>query len=273
MNEENDFVEQNEKLLKKWEESNNQKGECRFASDGIMYRGEKKFPAGKCPCREPSKYGKKENELWLKSHLRVLFITKDQNAGADGEPWNVRSETGRGRSDPNKIIGRFHRNLVRQLYAVCKTTCEQKAIYDEQQAVQVFDSWALARINVKKEAGNCSLCNSCLNRYLQRDAEYILEQVKILDPKVIFCCGYSAQEPKTGNAILNFLRKNGYRFEPVLRNGEKDEKNAWIYYDKNTNKIAINDWHLSVRNHYDEMYDGLVDAYYDFLQITPGFRN
>lgn len=267
MDDKKDFVRLNEELLKEWKEANARREECRFASDGIMFRGETVSYDGKCPCRRTSE-DNKENKLWRMSPLRVLFITKDQNAG-DGEPWDVRGETGRRSS--NKIVGHFHRNLIRQLYAVYQTTREQKAIYDEQRAVELYDKCALARINVKKEAGSCSLCNSCLNRYLQRDAEFILKQVKVLDPNVIFCCGYSVSEPQTGNAILNFLRNGGYQFEPVFRNGEKNERDAWIFYDKATNRIAINDWHLSVRNHHDEMYDGLVDAYYDFLQKTPEF--
>ena len=45
-----------------------------------------------------------------------------------------------------------------------------------------------------------------------------------------------------------------------------------MFYDAEKNKLAINNWHLSYRNIASEkIYNEMIDAYYQFLQIYPDF--
>lgn len=77
-----------------------------------------------------------------------------------------------------------------------------------------------------------------------------------LDADIIFCCGFSKRIEKSGNLLLNFLNEEcGFHFE------RQSDKN-WIYYDKEQNKVAINDYHLSVRYYSPRtLYTQLVEDY------------
>jgi hypothetical protein len=78
-----DYVAENERILNEWRESNEKIGEKKFACDGIMYRGE---------ADQTERYesdNKQENKMWNEAPLRVLFLTKDQNAGGY-DAWDVR---------------------------------------------------------------------------------------------------------------------------------------------------------------------------------------
>ena len=80
------FVAKNERILKEWRKNNEELGENNFADDGIMYRGKtKEFNYG----TERFSDQKQENKMWNDAPLRILFLTKDQNAGGD-DAWDVR---------------------------------------------------------------------------------------------------------------------------------------------------------------------------------------
>ena len=246
-----DYVKRNEEILKEWRENNKDKyGEKKFAYDGIMYRG-KNYDCERSSNKEI------ENKLWNEARLRILFITKDQPAG-DAEAWDVRGELG-------DLSYAFFRNLMYQLYGLHNTTSKHKADYTftNEEAEELYSKSAIARINVKKEAGTNSLPNYILRKYLERDGEFLKEQIENLDADIIVCCGYSDSVEDTGNLILNFLIKVcKYKFKRY---------NDWIYYDKDKKKIAINNWHLSVRKSSEDMYNSLTDAYYQFLKEYPNF--
>ena len=257
------FVEKNDSILQKWKEHNEKvektmkQQDPNFALDGIMFRGE-------IDQNERWSNPEKENELWENAPIRYLFLTKDQNCWG-GAAWDVRSETGRSNEDSCSIRYRFYRNLMYILYGIINsedTLCGYEDFTNEQ-AIQTYDNAPVARINVKKQAGGSSIDNNTLKTYIERDKEFLIEQISALDADVLICCGYSESIEDTGNIILNFLNKDMYNFTKI------DE---WIYYDDKTKKVAINAWHLSYRGvSQQEFFEGLVSAYHQFVIKHPDF--
>lgn len=258
-----DFLGENEAILNDWRQSNKGYNEHNFAEDGIMNKGNI-VPGEGYVTREPSD-NKAENTLWATADLRILFLTKDQNSSGE-EAWDVRAEYGRNSIGFESIQYAFFRNLMYLLYGICHTTEQEKAKYDftNQDAMDFFDAFPFARINVKKEAGTSSLANDTLKLYLERDAIFIERQIKNLNPDIIICCGYSESVEKTGNLLLNFLNSHGYDFKST-------HSNNWIYYDERKNKIAINSWHLSARISSETFYHDMTDAYFQFIKSHPQF--
>lgn len=248
----------NDSILKEWNVSNQKYGEHNFAPDGIMFRGIFN-DYGTGIERLPDDDGS-ENERWANAPLRILFLTKDQNAGS-GDAWDVRGETG-------DLSYAFFRNLMYQLFGLVNTTTNKKADYEftKEDAIELYNTFPIARVNVKKEAGKSSITNKELEYYLNRDKSFIREQILNLDADIIVCCGHSdILKEGTGNLLLDFLNNEcGFKFERQL-------DDYWIYYDKALNKIAIDNWHLSVRYSSEKIYDEMIDAYYQFLQIYPDF--
>ena len=248
-----DYVAENERILNEWRESNEKIGEKKFACDGIMYRGE---------TEQTERYesdNKQENKMWNEAPLRILFLTKDQNAGGY-DAWDVRGEIG-------NLSYAFFRNLMYQLYGLVNTKPGYKADYNftNEQAIELYNSFPIARINAKKEAGVSSVSNYTLKYYIERDGVFLKEQILNLDADIIVCCGYSENIEDSGNMLLNFLKKECYY------NLNKQNNDSWIYYDEKQNKIAINNWHLSARKSSEKWYDQLIDAYYLFIMDHPEF--
>lgn len=260
------YVAINDSILKEWEASNQKYGEYNFAPDGIMYRGDViGYGDGTGVEREPDEHNL-ENINWINAPLRILFLTKDQNSAGE-DAWDVRTEIGRKSVDAESIPYLFSRNLMYQLYGLVKTTPNFKPDYtfSNKEAINLYDTFPIARINVKKEGGASSVCNSTLRYYLERDADFIGRQIDNLDADITVCCGFSESVEESGNLLLNFLNHHIYNFIQI-------ENNPWMYYDAERNKLAINNWHLSYRNIGSEkIYNEMIDAYYQFLQIHPEF--
>jgi len=253
-----DYVAENERILNEWRKSNEERGETNFADDGIMYRGKiEEFDYG----TERFSDEKQENKMWNEAPLRILFLTKDQNAGGD-DAWDVRGETG-------KLSYAFFRNLMYQLYGLVNTKPGLKADYNftNEQAIELYNTFPIARINAKKEAGSSSIFNQTLRDYIERDKKYLKKQIVNLDADIIVCCGYSENIEESGNLLLNFLR-NECHYNLI-----KQDDDGWIYYDDNEKKpmIAINNWHFSARKSSEEWYNLLIDAYHRFLEKHPNF--
>lgn len=253
-----DYVEENERILEKWRKRNEERGEKNFADDGIMYRGKiEEFDYG----TERFSDKEQENKMWNEAPLRILFLTKDQNAGGY-DAWDVRGETG-------NLSYAFFRNLMYQLYGLVNTKPGYKSDYKftNEQAIELYNTFPIARINAKKEAGKSSISNYTLRYYIERDEDLLKEQILNLDADIIVCCGYSENIEESGNLLLNFL-KNECQYNLI-----KQDDDGWIYYDNNEKKpkIAINNWHFSARMSSEEWYNRITDAYHRFLEKHPNF--
>jgi len=251
-----DFIAENDRILKNWKARNKRKGEYNFAYDGIMYRGQ----IGEID-NGTERYSdkKQENKMWNEAPLRVLFLTKDQNAGGY-DAWDVRGETG-------NLSYAFFRNLMYQLYGLVNTKpgCKADYKFTNEQAIELYNTFPIARINAKKQAGTSSVTNATLSYYIDRDKKYLKEQILNLDADIFVCCGYSNYIEDSGNLLLNFLNKE-CNYNLVKQPGDD-----WIYYDEKHNKIAINNWHLSARKSSEKWFNQLIDAYSRFIEANPNF--
>lgn len=238
------ITEINEEILQEWKASDQERfNDAVFTSDGMV-------------C---------DNETWEKSPLRILYITKDQNAKG-GSAWDLCDEN----ITLKSLNYKFFQNLLYTLYGLGHTTPEYKQTYNftNQQTVEYYNSCAVARINAKKRAGGPTLPNSVLSEYLTKDKDYIKRQILNLNPDIIVCCGYSEGIENTGNLLLNFLIENCYT---DLKKASNDN---WVYYDEKSNKVAINSWHISYpKIDPKDFYTEMIDAYYSFLQNHPDFTN
>ena len=259
-----DYVAENERILKEWRKSNEKNEETNFANDGIMYRGAIESIENGTERYESDDM--QENKMWSEAPLRILFLTKDQNAG-EYDAWDVRGETG-------NLSYAFFRNLMYQLYGLVNTKSGDKVDYNNftnEQAIELYKTFPIARINAKKEAGVSSVSNHTLKDYIERDCELLKKQIDNLDADIIICCGYSDYVEESGNLLLNFLKKECYNnLDNKDDNGWIDD-GGWIYYDKENDKLAINNWHLSARKSSEEWYNQLIDAYHRFLEKHPNF--
>lgn len=274
-----DYVAENERILNEWREKYVKENQhlypkCPnlgdyFANDGIMFMGEIVWDKNKCRWKR-SENKEKENAVWDKEPLRILYLTKDQNTGYD-VAWDARSESFiNPRSDletPRLHKLSFFRNLVYSLYGILNSeACRPMLDFSDEEALSCSCKHAFARINCKKEVGEDKCPNDILKKAIDNDKEYLKQQIDNLNADIFFCCGYSESIVPTGSHILNFLNEIGYNFEQ----DSKEETGEWIYYDKKSNKVAINSYHLSYSG-FD--YNGLITAYSKFLKNHPDFMN
>lgn len=246
-----------------------------FAPDGIMNKGEFYLNDDKECRRYPTNpQSSKENQMWNVAPLRILFLSKDQNAFG-GDAKDVRSETFHKKDINTPDINDyqiedslFYKNEACLLYRILHSNIdnERSQILDFswEDAVKLADEQIFARINCKKEIGGGSCDNWVLQKAIDEYREYLKMQIINLDADILICCGYNKQVGETHNIILNFLNTNGYDFRKVEECGED------IYYDNSKNKVAFNIYHLSYR-WYD--YIKTIKAYYKFLRQHPDFIN
>ncbi len=256
----------NEEILKWWKDKSRIKGK-KFVLDGIMYRGE--FCNDKVCKRLPSKDFKIETETWEKAPVRFLFITKDYNESAGIR--DIRDEVGGRESSDEKVIpypktkNRFHKNIVFQLYGLGNTTPDNLIKYkdvSDDKALKFYDTCALARINVKKQAGQGLIENNVLKKYICKYSSLLQEQILNLDADIIVCGGAE---------LLKYIRKYIKKFYK-LEEDEFNPGNGWIYYNKEYKKIVISSWHPSYRRiKSEEFYTKMIDAYVTFLTNHPEF--
>ena len=268
---EKNYVEENEKILDAWKQEYKNRGKdiC-FSGDGIIFRGEfAKNDNGNWYRKESGR----ENELWAKCPLRILYLTKDQSAGENHDQnWDCRVGS---LHHPNsdiadyklfKVSSGFNQNLANSLYGLATTTLDKYVEFedlDEKEVVKVSDEYPFAQINCKKEAGGSNCDMSVLKKAMEEFHSFLKQQILNLDADIFVCCG----EQKGENPSLNFLNEIGYKFEFT-----NDKDSYDIYYDVEKNKIAIGSYHLGYyAKGRKEIYDDIVKTYYYFLQKHPDF--
>lgn len=264
---EKDFVKENQKILEAWEQEYEKRGKniC-FSPDGIMYRGAFDNKDGYW-VRESGN----ENELWSKCAVRILYLTKDQNAGEDHDKnWDCRASTFHRRFSKKEDyalydVTAFNTNFSKSLYGLATTTPDKMVEFkdiDEKEVVKVCDEYPFAQINCKKEAGGAKCTDAVLSTAISEYSSFLKEQILNLDADVFVCCG-----GRRGSIMVNFLKDIGYEFERY-----NDCGNYVLYYDNKNSKIAICAYHLGFFAYgRDAMYEDIVKAYYKFLQKHPDF--
>ena len=248
-----DYIKINQEILDEWREKFikefGSENEWKFAPDGIMNKGEYTKPdENGVFWRKRSQEGTKENDLWSKAPLRVLFLTKDENLfNFDIEAWDVREETfyakhiGR---EQNVISGSFfYQNEACLLYGLLHTDLQNGLCdYDGfswKEALDYSDEQIFARINCKKEGGKGSIKDKDLQTSIDKDFDLLKKQIIALDADIFVCCG----SQNDNNIILNTLYdiyKDEFKYVDYGTG-----KGTAAHYNEKRNKLAIDAYHLA----------------------------
>jgi hypothetical protein len=225
------YNEQLNILFDKWETESNKNGETAFCRDGLMY-----------------KYGRDKNyvdELWGKSQKRIMFLLKDpKEESGDSREW-LYYESNR------QLQAQFIRKLACLLYGLSTAkngkTVDFSAITNEQ-IVSCFDETPFAFVESKKQAGTTTIKDKELDKYINRYKEYLTEEINILNPNIIVCCG----GPQYHFALTD-----------LCKNAEIIDKN--IHFHKESNTLLIYSYHPSARTSYESFYNEVMRQYEQFL--------
>lgn len=258
-----DYVGANERILEKWCQEYISRGkDVDLTPDGIMYRGDLVNINGKW-IHNTSENGTIENNLWAHAPIRILYLTKDQNAG--GEYWDLRIDTYHLPNSEKEeyLMDRttaFNRNIARSLYGLHELLFNGRFVrfddIDEHEVVKVTDSFPFARINCKKEAGGPKCNDSTLKKYIREDYDLLEEQILNLDADVFVCCARGIIMEN-----LNHIFKNNFV-----------QLSNYIWYNEVDKKLAIDTYHPGNMGSAKETYeDCIMIPCYEFLKSHQDF--
>jgi hypothetical protein len=240
----NDYNKRLDNLFDKWEKKSKENNEtAAFCRDGLWYKEgqEKKYV----------------DELWDNSPKRVLFLLKDpkENSG-DSREWL--SGEGKGYEANRRLSNRFLKNLAYWLYGLSSAkdgkTVEFSTITHEN-LVECFDKTPFAFVESKKQAGTNRVSDKVLWQYIDRYKEFLKEEINILNPNIIVCCG----QPQ-----YNFATTELYKNAEIIDDN--------IRFHKETDKLLIYTYHPCKPGSYKNLYDGIMSLYEKFLEKYPQFK-
>lgn len=149
-----------------------------FCKDGLMLKA--------------YKTEKSIDTLWDESPRRVMFILKDKNTpdGDDTRLWPVDGKHGieiRELHGGNIEQTGFFPNIARILYGLTVETIG----YSQLEMQKVKDNWnalPFAFVEAKKLAGYSSIKQQELQKAIDKDGDFLMREIEILNPNIIVCC-------------------------------------------------------------------------------------
>jgi hypothetical protein len=125
-----------------------------------------------------------ENE-WSKATDRVLFLLKELNLASGSYSASLPLEIQR---DFRKTVDKAPwREIGQWAYAILHR--KENPSFKDANTSQANACRSIAIVNYKKTAGNNSSSTSEIRKYAIRDKELINEQIKLINPSIIVCCG------------------------------------------------------------------------------------
>lgn len=182
------------------------------------------------------------NQLWEHSAKRVMFLLKDQpnSQGDDTRNWligdNKRVKNNR------ELKSKFLKRLSWLLYSITYNQPEYWNI-TLKQAQECFLTVPFAFIETKKQSGRSLIKDKELMRYLEKYGHFLIEEIKLLDPNIIVCCGGPQY-----HFVLNTL----YSKDMLERFDEN------VYLVPEENKIILYVPHPSARVSDEKYYSGAL---------------
>ena len=235
-------------LFVRWKEKSEQTehiGEkSSFCEDGLMY-----------------KYGHEKNyvdKLWGKSQKRIMFFLKDaKEPSGDSRLWLYEEGTD---YENNRILKpKLMKVLAYWLYGF--TTVEDGKIEEfdtitHEQLVECFNQVPFAYVESKKQSGESRIQSTVLSEYIDRYKDFLIEQIDILNPNIIVCCG----EPQY-KFVLN----------KIYIGSEQIDKN--LFYNKGKQTLIFYSYHPSYYlrewKRPETFYKDLMSKYKLFLSMHP----
>ena len=247
--------EANEKIINKWRDRAAKDGDGDVSSDGVYYKGELYHEPNS---NQMWRYTGDEDTQWTNAKRRILFVSKDSNE--DNNAYDFRSIDLTHNTDGSLSFGcRFNRNLLRITAGLSMLTEDGYPPYEEVNNVEyinkVWHDTAIARINLKKHSGGSSCSNETLLDSINRYQDLILEQMKLLAPNIIVCCGGSG-------TIKNFVIEKFLQEKPVDLKSETDN---WIYYSPSSDIWIIDSYHMNPRSNStdQDLYENIMKYFHN----------
>jgi hypothetical protein len=200
------YEEKQNNLFHKWIEKHPEIENNKFTWDGIVAQSEEEF------------------SFWLNSKAKILFLVKE--AHGEYEP-----------SIPTEIEKKFNLNLARWKYLVEGFFTNGEVPNFPSDEILKGKNTGMAIVEVKKyDEGKKISSNEEIMHYAKRDAEFLREQIEIINPTVIICCGtFSSYED---GIYANINDKIAHEYYGVFENID-----ASIYTHRN--RTILNFYHPS----------------------------
>jgi hypothetical protein len=237
-----------DELFLRWKEKSEQTEQNResssFCEDGLMY-----------------KYGHEKNyvdKLWVKSQKRIMFFLKDaKEQSGDSRLWLY--EEGTDHRNNRNLKPKLMKVLAYWLYGfttVKEGKIEELEAISHEQLVECFNQVPFAFVESKKQSGKPSISKTVLTEYIDRYKDFLIEQIDILNPNIIVCCG----EPQY-KFVLN----------KIYIGSEQIDKN--LFYNKAKQTLIFYSYHPSYyRREWkkpETFYKDLMSKYKLFLSMHP----
>lgn len=194
----------------------------------------------------------------------------------DGEGVDIRYETGL--VNPNDklcshpamlVYHRFYARYFILLRGILELEHNPNAVFikDSLENAEFFWKNPVARINLKKIAGNSSCPNGLVGEYIIKDLSFIQQQMNIYKANIIICCNGSGWNPDSPNSnpMMSMLKM----IYPDLIWYEGDPE-RFLYYSNDSKVIVLHEWHMSCPIKYSHYFLGAV-APSKFLKEYPDF--
>lgn len=193
-------------LFGEWIKDYSEHEKQKFCRDGLVYKR----------LEENSDYDIEEE--WSTAPRKILFLLKDQNdpgqtdkenqVGSDLRHWlDGDSEICKNNC---KIKGRFIKRIAQLLYLLSYWTPDnninfEKHVSRKDKIVRdCFNSVPFALVESKKLIGTSSISDEVLEKAIEQDKERLKEELEILKPNIIVCCG---------NPQYNYIK--GFYFKDI----------------------------------------------------------
>lgn len=190
-------------------------------------------------------------DTYLASFPRLLFVLKEVNDTQDGGGWDLRDELKKG--------GRPQTwdNITRWVEGIRRLPEEipwgELRDVDEERRCHALSS--IAAINLKKSPGSHTADPVALSETAKEDRVFLNRQFAIYEPDLVICCGTSD--------LLHRL----IDFEPI--NWRQTRRGIWFHEIKTTKRFVVDYAHPMARVEPCLLYYGLMDAVREFLGSVP----
>ena len=232
-----------------------------FTKDGIVYNS---VPI------------EKNEDAWLSSRNRILFLLKDQNQGGsekwdeDIREWLIDTEKDKDSHYKTKEANRniespFLRNLAFLLWGLSKADHDNPWWYDEvtmhiDEVKEFFNTQPFAIVECKKQPGGGKLEDEELKQHLLNYGDLLQRENEILSPNMIVC---------TSQYIYDFVIKM-YPHDELVSIGK--EHNS-VRFHTPTGTLIFCSYHPSafIKTSSD-IYDGVMYHYRAFLDYQSKMK-
>ena len=178
------------KLFREWTDSYEANVRHLFCPDGLMVK------------YKDENSGYDINKKWHDAERKIMFIVKDCPNGWGHDTRRLMTgyeddeESQKNALNTRTLKGRtgFFKNIARILYGLWYMTEDNKGkelaeqISNDAAVIQAFNDIPFAYVEGKKLAGAKDCPDLKLREALERDGDFLVQEIAILQPNIIVCC-------------------------------------------------------------------------------------